>query len=1267
MFDWFEFILENEEEKKRRFVIEWSMTVFTKSHMNVTNIETKIHIPVIKIGSLKQSSMITCRTRSNIISSDLDTFNYLYNERLIFDVGESIKICTIILNLHMKNKMSAFYVDLVDWNYTMSNNKPIEINFVQNDLVVEFDDDMIYITDEMKLLSIPIIVHRHHHPSDHSQAEAIFYCYTEQQYTGNSLVSPIRSPAILVRVSLNSTNEQHFGFCNIDLRKNNFYSKITQSFLVRLSTYSDNIRIGRKGTTFVVFNIPQNMSNRFECQTIIKNVNSDIGFVQIQINRMMTNISKSLAIKCTTIRSRKAKPFIDYTPISRNIRFNSNEQIQTCTIPIIHRNHHSTRSFDVLLYDSSNDCSLINPDRVVINIIDRFININQSIIEFGKVKPIIVKENSSMVFVPIQRKGNVFVQSSVICFTKSATATQNQDYIGRPLNNSSRIHFQIGEQMKLCRIELINDQIAESMEYFQVLLADANSAILGRYKKTIVQIENDNDDLTTFELKYNNNSCIQAPTIIDTVTKATVRIERKGDLKRSVELFVQTKDGTALAAIDYIPINKYLIFKPNIKLINVDIDIIYNLNRTKDQKLFNFIIQIQSVEICIDNMENDDRVKKSDYISDAYHLQLNKNMIYNEQFEILPIIMLLDDKKNSHQQILTYGQPLMCVSACNPRHPSYKFIRFFCVHSKSEILSYQWELSMPHENYDTHSLFRRLSKHKMFSTNTSILNTFYFGPKYRIRCLIYTDKYSIPLQSSIITIDDTILQCPPPHIRSSLIFVTLPGQFETFVQLSVEIPHIHGTYPMLALTSTIDFNNRSYLNTQQHCKKPIPSSSIVNVTCKWNFQALFTLDDLINNCHTRILISKNKSYSIELPFYYQYVGINSTTSLQRYTLRIPLKYKTLSTSKYSIKQFQLSNIHIDSNGVLHYFITINLTKPFELLQYKLQPQLLSSNRTLSFIVQLLPNTTTWHIQSNEINFDYSGFYLFELCSSDKCIQYPIQFQLETISPLFNSASSIGTSFILTLPFPVTLSIPFNILNLQINEYSSQDEIVGILLWNTTLLDKKYMKLKIYEINLCQILKRVECDYNNRLIIQQFYNYSLTLNTDLIYDTLKLNTLLLGNNYGRWYILVKFTLINLKTLTSINGTNIQSFYLKDTTIQIPPSILSSHDDNNNGKIILKQSNYRLIKIWLIILLILILSIFLSFIIYHRERRRIKSEKHKKNCKTKKQYDFSSSDEDNNGKNVHDAMIEKFQTGDLTTKVILLNYRAKIPLMEAGTDV
>ncbi|CAF1481503.1 unnamed protein product, partial [Didymodactylos carnosus] len=172
------------------------------------------------------------------------------------------------------------------------------------------------------------------------------------------------------------------------------------------------------------------------------------------------------------------------------------------------------------------------------------------------------------------------------------------------------------------------------------------------------------------------------------------------------------------------------------------------------------------------------------------------------------------------------------------------------------------------------------------------------------------------------------------------------------------------------------------------------------------------------------------------------------------------------------------------------------------------------------------------------------------------------------------------------------------------------------------------------------------------------------------NTFTLNTRLLKNNYGRWYIQVLFTLIYPKTATSINGKNIQSFYLKNATIQIPSPTISSINDDSDRKVILKHTHYRLIKLLLIILLILIfiLCILISIIIYHREKQKINSKTQTKYCITKQHYDFPSLEQDNNDdQNINDVMIEKFQTGDLTTKVILLNHRAKTSLMEIGTDV
>ena len=61
---------------------------------------------------------------------------------------------------------------------------------------------------------------------------------------------------------------------------------------------------------------------------------------------------------------------------------------------------------------------------------------------------VIVKETSGSVSIPIVRQGDVSQPFSVICHTKSLTAIEDVDYVGRYTLEQSRIYFEAGEKVK---------------------------------------------------------------------------------------------------------------------------------------------------------------------------------------------------------------------------------------------------------------------------------------------------------------------------------------------------------------------------------------------------------------------------------------------------------------------------------------------------------------------------------------------------------------------------------------------------------------------------------------------------------------------------------------------------------------------------------------------------------------------------------------------------------------------------------------------------
>lgn len=116
-------------------------------------------------------------------------------------------------------------------------------------------------------------------------------------------------------------------------------------------------------------------------------------------------------------------------------------------------------------------------------------------IEFTKASNI-YKESSGIAEIEIQRTNGADGQVSVKWTTTDQSAVSGKDYRG----GEGTIVFEHGETVKLLGIELIDDKTFEKDETFMLTLSEpTNGAKVGRLKRTVVTIVNDDDYRKMFD------------------------------------------------------------------------------------------------------------------------------------------------------------------------------------------------------------------------------------------------------------------------------------------------------------------------------------------------------------------------------------------------------------------------------------------------------------------------------------------------------------------------------------------------------------------------------------------------------------------------------------------------------------------------------------------------------------------------------------------------------------------------------------------------
>ena len=99
---------------------------------------------------------------------------------------------------------------------------------------------------------------------------------------------------------------------------------------------------------------------------------------------------------------------------------------------------------------------------------------------------------------------------------------------------------------------------------------------------------------------------------------------------------------------------------------------------------------------------------------------------------------------------------------CNKQHPHFKPLQDSCNLFENSKITYSWEISSSNE-FGKYSNFVKLTDNTaFFSVNQSILETFYFRPKFRVRCVSQVTKSSDQTGSSQFLKSNTV-QVKPEH------------------------------------------------------------------------------------------------------------------------------------------------------------------------------------------------------------------------------------------------------------------------------------------------------------------------------------------------------------------------------------------------------------------------------------------------------------------------------------------------------------------------
>lgn len=532
---------------------------------NVTETDGAVSVLVRRKGNLKQQSSVTCLThggsaRGRAKVMDMIDFTAVSNT-LLFEEGEAEKYCVVPIQDDGKFEGSEkFTVKLMEPSYALLGRPRKSLVYIND------DEDKPSVTFESSHFVVRetegFIIAKLKRSGDISMSVSVMCVSVDgsaigsqpnKLVNGTDFIHRLHDESSMVAFAPGITESS----CTVKIIDDHIFEMNEEFFLI-LKNPSQGTTLEENWRASVFIRGPNDQSTiGFSPTEYI--VSESKGTVTVWLERTGMDLSHTCSVWCVTRDSsyQEAQPSLDFIPHSEQINFTEGQTTANCSIHLLddklNPKVEGREQFVVSLNTGQNASISSSTSEATVTLTDEE---DSPLIQFGAAE-VTVRENQTVVRIPVLRLGDMSQISTVRCSTRQRSAKANVDFIERPNTVESIVTFNRGVSRMECEVNLINDLIYEKEEKFIVKLSHPDSTTsfrphLGEDRVARVTII-DWEDRPRVSFEHGAYTTTQ-PTALNPSSVYRIPIIRLGDSSQVSRVNVSTKDGSAKSGEDYQPL-----------------------------------------------------------------------------------------------------------------------------------------------------------------------------------------------------------------------------------------------------------------------------------------------------------------------------------------------------------------------------------------------------------------------------------------------------------------------------------------------------------------------------------------------------------------------------------------------------------------------------------------------------------------------------------------------------------------------------------------